>query len=176
MLRCGKKIDMDIFIKNELSKPEKWLVEAAVSIGIDFSELIHETTSDLFTHSLKHHGNLSQHGAATISDTDFDYIPHIIKNPDYAIIGAVRKDTLLNAYAKIEKNITYLYFEEVLISRRNKSLRGKTLYKVTRQLSFDEFCRNVSRNEKTDISNARVLNRQENVQTAGGNPGGQAET
>jgi hypothetical protein len=52
-----------------------------------------------------------------------------VKAPDCAVIGAIRKETLINAYAKIDNGITYLYFEEVLFSRRNKSLRGKTFYK-----------------------------------------------
>jgi hypothetical protein len=167
---------VDTFIKSKLGKPEKWLLEAAFAIELDLSELTHEMTSDFFTHSLKRHGNPSLHGAATIITTDFDLIPNIIKDPDYVIIGAIRNKKLINAYAKIKNNITYLYFEEVLISRRNNALRGKTFYKVTKKLTFDDFCRNVSRNDKTNISNGIILNRQENVQTAGGNPGGWAET
>ncbi|MDR2901005.1 MAG: hypothetical protein LBV20_05755, partial [Treponema sp.] len=97
---------MDTFIKTELGKPEKWLLEAASAIELDFSELTHETTSDLFTHSLKRHGNPELHGAATIIITDFDYIYDIIRSPDYAIVGAIRKATLINAYAKIKNNIT----------------------------------------------------------------------
>jgi len=77
----------------------------------------------------------------------------------------------MNVYAKIDNGITYLYFEEVLFSRRNKALRGKTFYKITRPLSFDEFLKNISRNKKTDISKAMFLNKK-NVQTAGGYPGG----
>jgi len=50
--------------------------------------------------------------------------------------------------------MTHLYFEEVLSSRRNKAFRGKTFYKITRPLSFDEFKKNVTRNKKTDISKA----------------------
>ena len=72
--------------------------------------------------------------------------------------GAIRKKTLINAYAKIEKYITYMYFEDVLNSRKNKSLRGKTLYKITRPLLFHEFISNVSRNKKTDISKAAIIN------------------
>ena len=123
-------------------------------------------------HSVKRHGDPKIHGTATITSTDFDFIPGIVKAPDYAIIGAVRKGTLVNAYAKIDNGVTYLYFEDVLNGRRNKALRGKTLYKVTRPLSLDEFLKNVSRNGKTDVSKAGVLDTGKNVQTAGGNPGG----
>ncbi|MDR2897421.1 MAG: hypothetical protein LBU99_01305 [Spirochaetaceae bacterium] len=163
---------MSDFIKDELGKPEEWLLAAASTIGLDLSEFIHEITSDLLAHSLKRHGNPAIHGAATITNADFEYISDIIKAPDYAIIGAVRKTALINAYAKMVDAITYLYFEEILMGRKNKCLRGKTFYKVTKPLSFEDFCKNVSRNEKTDISKAQILNRNEDVQTAGGSPGG----
>jgi hypothetical protein len=166
------------FEKSKISEPEKWLIEAAASIGLDFSGYIHEVTNEFHDHSLKRHGNPTIHGAATITDVDFECIPDIVKNPDYAIIGAIRKETLLNAYAKIYGNTTYLYFEMVLISRRNKSLRGKTLYKVTRQLSFDEVLKNVSRNGKTDISRSWIYNSKKCPNSRrlsrrlGGNPNG----
>ena len=160
---------VNYFEKTLIGRPEQWLIDAAIDIGLDFTNLSHEITNELISHSIKRHGNHILHGAATITSTDFDYIPDIIKTPDYAVIGGMRKKILINAYAKIEKDITYLYFENVLISRKNKALRGKTLYKVTRPLSLDEFLKNVSKNEKTDISKAKVL---KNVQTAGGHPGG----
>ena len=160
------------FKKTSTGKPAQWLIEAAADIGLNFTGLTHEITNELTAHSIKRHGDRNIHGMATITGTDFDRISDIVKTPDYAIIGAIRKGTLINAYAKITNGITYLYFEEVLISRKNKALRGKTLYKVTKQLSFDEVLKNVSRNGKTDISKARILNTQKNVQTAGGHPGG----
>ena len=159
------------FEKNEICRPEKWLIEAGASIGLDFSNLIHETTNEFHDHSLKRHGNHQLHGEATITGADFERIPAIVRAPDYAVIGAIRKETLINAYAKIDNGITYLYFEEVLSSRKNKSLRGKTFYKITRPISLDEFLKNVSRNKKTDISKA-IFFKQKNVQTAGGYPGG----
>jgi len=163
---------MSRFEKTTIGKPAQWLIEAAATIGLDYSRLSHETTNELTGHSIKRHGNRDIHGSATITAVDFDRIPEIVKIPDYAVIGAIRKNTLLNAYAKIDNSITYLYFENVLKSRKNKALRGKTLYKVTRPLSFDEFLNNVSRNKKTDISKAGIFNAQKNVQTAGGHPGG----
>ena len=163
---------MKYFEKSIIGEPEKWLIEGAASIGLDFSAYIHEVTNEFHDHSLKRHGNPNIHGTATITGTDFERIPDIVKNPDYVIIGAIRKETLLNAYAKVDDGATYLYFEEVLKSRRNKSLRGKTFYKITRSLSFDEVLKNISRNGKTDISKAWILNAKKNVQTAGGYPGG----
>jgi hypothetical protein len=158
--------------KTTIGKPEKWLIDVSSSINIDFSPLVHEITEDFVEHTMKRHGDYNTHGTATISGKDFDYIGNILKTPDYVIIGAIRNNTMLNAYAKINDRVTWIYFEEVLISRKNKSLRGKTLYKITRPLLIDEFVKNVTRNNKTDISKAVVLSLQENVQTAGGNPGG----
>jgi hypothetical protein len=106
---------------------------------------------------MRRHGDRNIHGAATITSADFDRIPEIVKAPDYAVIGAIRKKTLINAYAKIDTNIIYLYFDDILKSRKNKALRGKTLYKVTRPLSLKEFLNNVSRNGKTDMSKAAVF-------------------
>ncbi|MDR2901000.1 MAG: hypothetical protein LBV20_05730 [Treponema sp.] len=40
--------NVDTFIKTELGKPEKWLLEAASVIGLDFSELTHETKKQIF--------------------------------------------------------------------------------------------------------------------------------
>jgi len=157
------------FIKTEIGKPERWLLEAAAAIGLDLSGFAHETTNELIDHSIKRHGDRNMHGAATITGADFDLIPGIVKLPDYAIVGATRGKALVNAYARIADGMTYMYFEEVLASRKNKALRGKTLYKVTRPLSPDEFLGNVSGNGKTDISKAMILG---GVQTAGGHPGG----
>ena len=106
---------------------------------------------------MKRHGDPKKHGAATITYVDFEHLPDIVKSPDYAIVGAIRKETLFNVYAKVKNSITYMYFEEVLKSRRNNALRGKTLYKVSRVLSFNEILRNVSWNGKTDITKARIL-------------------
>jgi hypothetical protein len=153
------------FVVTEISYPEKWLIEAAAAIGLDFSGFTHETTNELTNHSMKRHGDSKKHGAAAINETDFERIPGIINAPDHAIIGANRNGTLINAYAKAEGGSTYLYFEEVLQSRKNKVFRGKTLYKVTKPLSFEEFIKIVTMNKKTDISGAKKI-------AAGGHPDG----
>jgi len=62
------------FVKNEVCKPEKWLIEAGASIGLDFSKHIHETTNEFYEHSLKRHGNHQIHGEATITSVDFKHI------------------------------------------------------------------------------------------------------
>ena len=161
-----------MFLKKTIGTPEKWLIEAAASIGLDFTRLTYEITNEFINHSMKRHGDPKLHGAATLTEADFERIPSIIKNPNHAIIGAIRKEILINVYVKIDNNITYMYFEEVLISRKNKALRGKTFYKITKILSLEEVFKNVSKNGKTDISKAKIINLLDNVQTAGSHPGG----
>ena len=163
---------MNSFFKTTINKPETWLVEAAAAIGLDYAGLFHEITNDLINHSLKRHGDPKLHGAATVVYADFERIPDIIKNPDYAVIGTIRNNALINVYIKLYGNMTYLYFDEVLISRKNKALRGKTLYKITKPVTLEEVLNNITMNGKTDISKANILNRKKNVQPAGGNPGG----
>jgi hypothetical protein len=140
-----------------LGKPETWLLEAAASIGLDYSTLTHEVTDHFRNHVINRHGDPSKHGTATVTNKDFDKIPAIVKTPDMAILGASRRGTLCNVYIKIEADITYLYFDEVLNSKRNKALRSSTFYKVTRPLSLDEVLKNVTRNDRTDVSKAKIL-------------------
>jgi hypothetical protein len=148
---------MTPFSKIVISKPAQWLIEAAASVGLDFSGLVHEMTDHFRNHVINRHGNPAKHGAATVTDMDFDKIPDMVKAPDMAIIGAIRWGNHYNIYVKIEAGITYFYFDEVLNSKRNKALRSATLYKVTRPLKPDEILKNVARNERTDISKATIL-------------------
>ena len=148
---------MSHFTKTTIGKPARWLIEAAASTGLDFTGLTHEITNHFRNHVIKRHGDSAKHGGATVTEKDFDRIPGILKTPDMAIIGAVRWRLPCNVYIKIDAGTTYLYFEEILNSNRNKCLRGRTLYKVTRPLSLDEVIKNVVRNDKTDISKAKVF-------------------
>jgi hypothetical protein len=134
-----------------IGKPEPWLIEAAASIGRDFAGLTHEVTDHFRNHVKKRHGQ----GATAILETDFEGIPGIVKTPDTAIIGAVREGTLINVYAKRESGTTYLYFEEVLDSNRNRALRSRTFYKIIKPLDQEGFEKIVTMNEKTDISGAK---------------------
>jgi hypothetical protein len=148
-------------MKNQFSRttigiPEQWLIEEAAGIGLILAEFVHETTNQFKDHVINRHGNPEIHGAATVTEADFLRIPGIINAPDMAIIGAKRKGKLINAYVKAENKITYLYFEEILESRRNKTLRGCTFYKVTRPLTADDILKKVTRNDKTDISGAKI--------------------
>ncbi|MDR0312415.1 MAG: hypothetical protein LBI14_02335 [Treponema sp.] len=144
-------------ITTDIGMPAQWLIEAAASIGLDYSKLTHEITNHFKTHVIKRHGELTKHGAATVTEADFELIPSIVEKPDMAIIGATRRGIFCNVYIKIESNIAYLYFDQVLDSKRNRALRSGTFYKVTRPLTLDEVLKNVSRNDKTDISKAKIL-------------------
>jgi hypothetical protein len=73
-----------------------------------------------------------------------------------SIIEAKRKKALYIVYVKVDASITCLYFEQIFDSRKNKALRGSTLYKVTRPLALDEVLKNISRNDKTDVTQAKV--------------------
>jgi hypothetical protein len=144
------------FIKDTIGAPAQWLITAAAEIGLNVSAFVHEITNQFKNHVINRHGDPALHGAATVTDADFYRIPGIIQAPDMAIIGAKRKQETYIVYAKTAPNMTYLYFEQVLYSRKNKALRGSTFYKVTRALTLDEVLKTVSRNEKTDISGAKI--------------------
>ena len=147
---------MHSLIKTVIGKPDQWLIDAAKEVGLDFSGLCHEITSHFKSHVIRRHGDPKKHGTAQVTDLDFDKIPSIVKTPDIAIIGANRRRSLYNIYIKIEKNMTCLYFEEILNSNRNKVMRSSTFYKVTRPLSLNDVLRNVTRNNKTDVSKASI--------------------
>jgi hypothetical protein len=148
---------MSRFTKTIIGKPKQWLIEAAATIGLDISGLTHEITNHFKNHVINRHGDPRKHGAATVTERDFNKINGILEKPDIAIIGATRWNNLCNVYIKTDTGITYFYFEEILDSNRNKCLRGRTLYKVNRPLSLDEVLKNVARNDNTDIIKAKVL-------------------
>ncbi|MDR1287124.1 MAG: hypothetical protein LBK08_05910 [Treponema sp.] len=147
-----------------LGKPEAWLLEAAASIGLDFSALSHEETNFFRNHVRKRHGQ----GVLAILDTDFGLIPAIVKAPDMAIIGTIRKGAIVNAYAKREAGRTYLYFDEAMNSTHHKALRSRTFYKIVKPLDMEGFEKIVIMNGISDLSMARK------VIAAGGRPGGEA--
>jgi len=154
---------MNPFKVKKIGNPEKWLINAAASIGLDFAGLTHEMTNHFRNHVIKRHGQ----GILAINEKDFDEIPKIVKAPDLAIIGTIREGALINAYAKMETGATYIYFEEVLDSNRNKALRGRTFFKIIKPLDMENFERIVAMNGITDLTKAKKI-------AAGGHPGGEA--
>jgi hypothetical protein len=162
------------FTKTLIGRPEKWLIEAGAEIGLDLAGLTHEVTNHFKAHVIKRHGDPAKNGRATITDADFLLIPAVVKSPDIAIIGATRGEGLYIIYTKTDAGMTWLYFEQVLDSNRNKALRSGTFYKVTRELSLDEILKTVAMNDKTDVSKAKIFEAIKKVQTAGGRPGEEA--
>jgi hypothetical protein len=158
--------------KTIIGKPQAWLIKAASGIGLDYSELYHEKTNDFVNHCLNQHGNDAtekRRGQLPVTLIEMDKIPGIIKNPDCAIVGIKKYGQLFNAYLKCEANSSIIYYEEVLNSKKTKSLRSKTMYIKRGSVDSDTFLKIVSNNAHTDISNVKM------VVGAGGNPGGEAE-
>jgi len=159
------------FNRTVIGRPAQWLIEAAAAIGLDFSGLTHEITDDFITHCKKKHGNEKvekSRGQLPIADTDIELIPEIVKNPDCVIIGIKKYGQTLNAYLKGEAIGAVIYNEEVLNSKKNKSLRSKTMYKKMGTTSSETFLKIVANNANTDISGIKM------VVGAGGYPGGEA--
>jgi len=152
------------FEKLLIGKVEKWLVDEAKKVGLDIDGFQHEITNEFAIHVLNRHGNEkgeASKGLIAIKEADFGNIPEIVKNPDYAIIGARRKNEDFVIYAKKMSDGTTLYFEEVLRGRSNRTLRGKTMYKRKDDLDKEMFLNIVTNRDKTDVSNAQVVNRAE---------------
>jgi hypothetical protein len=154
---------MSNFETKKIGKPQQWLIEAAAEIGLDFAGLTHEITNHFITHVISRHGK----GHLAITEKDFDKIPGIVETPDLAIIGAFRKGIPINAYAKRDERATYLFFEEVLNSKRNKALRGRTFYKLIKPLDMENFEKIITMNGITDLTGVKKI-------AAGGHPGGEA--
>jgi len=152
------------FHKTIIGKPKKWLIDAAAEIGLNYSELSHEVTNHLKSHVIKRHGQ----GALSITEKDFEKIPEIIRKPDLAIIGTIRERSLVNVYVKMVPGLTYLYYDEVLDSNRNKVLRGRTFFKIAKPLDMENLERIVAMNGITDLTRAKK------IIAAGGHPGEEA--
>jgi hypothetical protein len=154
-----------------IGKPEQWLIDAAASIGLELAGLTHEITNYFVNHSIKEHGKETEErarGQLPITMIDISQISYIVKKPDFAIIGINRHDIPLIAYSKKYGDGTILYFEEVLISKRNKALRSKTMYKKMGTVSIETLLKIIGNNAKTDISKIKT------VVGTGGHPGGEA--
>ena len=163
---------MEIFNKIVIGEPQEWLVKAAADIGLDYSHLSHETTSEFVKHCIKQHGNDKterSRGQLPITSADVEKLSEIVKMPDGAIIGIKKYGQIYNAYLKNEKDSAIIYYEEVLNSKKNKSLRSKTMYKKMGKVSNDKFLNIVSSNANTDLTGSKM------VVGTGGNPGGEAE-
>ena len=144
----------------KIGSPEQWLIEAAAEIGLDFSGLTHEVTNSFITHVFKQHGNEKSErarGQIAVTQADIAKIPDIVKNPDYAVIGIRRCDEIIIAYAKRHEDGTTIYYEEILIGRKNRALRSKTMFIKIGALSIDTFLKILSNNARSDLSGVKTV-------------------
>jgi hypothetical protein len=124
---------------------------------------------------MNEHGNEkteTARGQIAIKEDDFKTIPEIIKSPDYVIVGGKyitgnSKGKDFFAYAKKLDDGTTHYFEEVLDGKKNRSLRGKTLYKQKGMTDEQKFFNIVSNNKTVNLSKAKTIS----LTTTGGYPG-----
>jgi hypothetical protein len=129
-----------------------------------FYRAFHEITNHFKNHVKNRHGR----GVLSITEKDFEKIPVIVKSPDLAIVGTIREGAVINVYVKMEPRETFLYFDEVLDSNRNKTLRSRTFFKIAKPLDMENLERIVTMNGITDLSRAKK------IIAAGGHPGGEA--
>jgi hypothetical protein len=160
---------MDPSKKNIIGKPEQWLIEAAASIGLDFAGLTHEVTDSFISHAFKEHGDEKTgraRGQVAVTLADIGRISDIVKTPDCAIIGIKRDSENLIAYTKKYENGTTIYYEEVLIGKKNKALRSKTMFIKMGDVSNEALLNIVRNRAHVDISGVKM------VVGAGGHPDG----
>jgi hypothetical protein len=151
---------MAVFKKTIIGKSEQWLVGAAKVIGLDIDGFCHEITSDFVNHVIKEHGDGNSEksrGNVPINIADFDKIPNIINTPDIFIVGAKRKGKDRIIYAKNDIAVSTLYFEEILFGKRNKSLRSKTMWKLTGAVTVKRITAILTNNALYDLSGAKIM-------------------
>jgi len=166
------------FEKIPIGKVEKWLVDEAKKAGLDIDGFEHEITNEFVNHVMNGHGNEeteAAQGQIAVKEWDFKKISDLVKSPDYIIVGgkfksgrSKGKHTL--AYAKKFDDGTILYFEEVLDSVNNKSLRGKTMWKRKAITDEQKFFNIFLNSKEIDASKAKSINLAPPVAKSGVNP------
>jgi hypothetical protein len=148
-------------VKIPIKQVDKWMVDKVMEVtGIDITGFQHELSNDVIRHFMKNHGDSKkeiERGNLPLSSSDLENIPDIIGNPDYVVIGAKRYGFDKVIYAKNGTDGTTLYFEELLVGNKNKSLRSNTIYKTNKVLNENDVLDNIKRNAKTDMSNATKI-------------------
>ena len=148
--------------KVAMSKVEKWLVDEARKVGLDIEGFEHQITNEFVNHVINRHGNdksEAAYGQVAIRQGDFDKIPELVKEPDFMVIGARRKEKDILIYTKKMPDGTTFYLEEILKGKNNRVLRGKTMYKRKGDINEKNLETVVRQNGKTDLSNAKIISR-----------------
>jgi hypothetical protein len=145
--------------KIKIKQVAQWMVETAGKVGVNIEGYEHEISNYFIHHVIKNHANEKTEvirGNLPITDEDFEQIPEIIEHPDWVIFGAKRNNEDRIVYVKHAENGTILYFEEILRGKRNRSLRGNTMYKTKKTLNIDGILANIRINGKTDLSKIKI--------------------
>jgi hypothetical protein len=158
------------FEKESIGKAAKWLINNAKEVGIDIKGFEHEITNYFINHVLNRHGDPCTEkslGQIPVKEDDFNSIADIVKNPDYAIIGAKRNGEDVLFYAKRMEDGSTVYLEEILNGKNNKTLRSKTLFRKKDDIDDkNTFLKIASGYGKTDLSKIKTVS----LHRSGGNP------
>jgi len=158
------------FEKESIGKAAEWLINNAIEVGIDIEGFEHEITNYFINHVLNRHGDPDIEKSLrqiVVKEEDFNSIADIVKNPDYAIIGAKRNGEDVLFYAKRMEDGSTIYLEEVLKGKKNKTLRSKTLFRKKDDIDDkNTFLKIASGDGKTDLSKIKTVS----LHRAGGNP------
>lgn len=146
------------FERKPQGKVADWFVDIAKQSGFDFSGYEHETTNHFENHVLKEHGKGNENDPANVpvEQKDFDRIKDIIDSPDFIAFGVKREGEDRVIYAKSFDDGTTLYFEEILDGKKNKKLRGKTMFKRTDKVTGEKLKKILSSNRKNDVSEMKI--------------------
>lgn len=154
----ASKDHMKKFERKPQGKVADWFVDIAKQSGFDFSGYEHETTNHFENHVLKEHGRGNENDPANVpvEQKDFDRIKDIIDSPDFIAFGVKREGEDRVIYAKSFDDGTTLYFEEILDGKKNKKLRGKTMFKRTDKVTGEKLKKILSSNRKNDVSEMKI--------------------
>jgi len=159
------------FEKESIGKAAEWLINNAIEVGIDIQGFEHEITNYFINHVLNRHSDPDieeSFGQIPVKEDDFNNIADVVKNPDYAIIGAKRNGEDVLFYAKRMEDGSTIYLEEVLTGKKNKTLRSKTLFRKKNNIDVDKetLLKIASGEGKTDLSKIKTVS----LHSTGGNP------
>ena len=145
-------------IRKPQGKVTQDFVNVAKECGFDFTDYNHETTNYFETHVIKEHGKGNENDPANIpiETSDFDKIQEIINEPDFIAFGVKRDGEDRVIYAKSYPDNTTLYFEEILDGKKNKKLRGKTMFKRAEKVDSEKLKTLLKSNKKNDISGIKI--------------------
>lgn len=146
------------FERKPQGKVADWFVDIAKQSGFDFSGYEHETTNHFENHVLKEHGKGNENDPANVpvEQKDFDRIKDIIDSPDFIAFGVKREGEDRVIYAKSFDDGITLYFEEILDGKKNKKLRGKTMFKRTDKVTGEKLKKILCSNRKNDVSEMKI--------------------